>query len=69
MQKPNSVSEIEDAGSTARIDRRHSVLAQIEAALLADKLGVLEVARESTGNDPYNRGRLKPDAWSPALRR
>lgn len=69
MQKRNTVAEIEDTSSTARIDRRRSVLAQIEAALLADKLGVLEVVEESTGTDPYNRGRLKGDAWSPTLRR
>ena len=45
-----------DTSSTARIDRRQTVLAQIEAALLADKLSVLNLAAESTGTDPYNRG-------------
>jgi hypothetical protein len=69
MQKRNSIAEIEDTGSTARIDRRLSVLAQIEAALLADKLGMLEVVEESGGSDPYNRGRVKGDTWSAALRR
>ena len=49
-----------DTGSTARIDRRATVLAQIEAALLADKLSVLELADEQTGTDPYNRGRTTP---------
>jgi hypothetical protein len=43
--------------STARIDRRQTVLAQIEAALLANKLSVLELAEENAGTDPYNRGR------------
>jgi hypothetical protein len=43
-----------DPASTARLDRRQSVLAQIEAALLADKLSVLEIRQESTGTDPYN---------------
>lgn len=49
--------EVLDTASTARIDRRQSVLAQIEAALLSDKLAVLELAEENTatGTDPYNR--------------
>nr|PZN65642.1 MAG: hypothetical protein DIU62_08510 [Pseudomonadota bacterium] len=42
-----------DPGDTARIDRRKSVLAQIEAALLADKLAIEEL-RERGGGDPYN---------------
>ncbi|HXC59851.1 MAG TPA: hypothetical protein VN645_11080 [Steroidobacteraceae bacterium] len=46
-----------DTSQTARIDRRQTVLAQIEAALLANKLSVLELAVESTGTDPYNRSR------------
>jgi hypothetical protein len=46
-----------DTSQTARIDRRQTVLAQIEAALLANKLSVLEFAEESTGTDPYNRSR------------
>ena len=46
-----------DTSQTARIDRRQTVLAQIEAALLANKLSVLELAAESTGTDPYNRSR------------
>jgi hypothetical protein len=54
-----------DTGSTARIDRRSSVLAQIEAALLADKLSVLELVDESAGGDPYNRGKAQAnDLWS-----
>lgn len=57
---PKSPDDLED---TARIDRRKSVLAQIEAALLADKLAV----EESKGSDPYNSG-VYPrmaggDAW------
>lgn len=50
-------SESTDTSQTARIDRRQTVLAQIEAALLANKLSVLEFSQESTGTDPYNRGR------------
>ena len=38
---------------TVRIDRRKSLLAQIEAALLADKLAV-EGGPRATGADPYN---------------
>jgi hypothetical protein len=38
---------------TVRIDRRKSLLAQIEAALLADKLAVEDGSR-ATGSDPYN---------------
>ncbi|MDQ2639564.1 MAG: hypothetical protein M3Y79_03135 [Pseudomonadota bacterium] len=56
----NSPDDLED---TARIDRRNTVLAQIEAALLADKLAI---AREKS-SDPYNSG-VYPgmtggDAW------
>jgi hypothetical protein len=41
---------------TARIDRRRTILAQIEAALLADKLSLEEVSQKATGSDPYNSG-------------
>ena len=59
-----------DTASTARIDRRQTVLAQIEAALLADKLSVLELADESagTGTDPYNMGRTRSTVWGKASR-
>jgi len=54
-----------DANSTARIDRRQTVLAQIEAALLANKLSVLEIRQEErTGNDPYNTSRSMAAAGS-----
>jgi hypothetical protein len=52
-----------DTAETARIDRRQTVLAQIEAALLADKLSVVDFAEECTGTDPYNRGRAKRTVW------
>ncbi len=42
----------DDLEDTARIDRRKSVLAQIEAALLADKLSI----ESAQGTDPYNSG-------------
>jgi hypothetical protein len=57
-------SEPVDTAQTARIDRRSTVLAQIEAALLADKLTVLDLVEESTGTDPYNRSRAPvPTVW------
>lgn len=51
LELPNA--DLED---TARIDRRRSILAQIEAALLADKLSLEQVAQKATGTDPYNSG-------------
>jgi hypothetical protein len=66
-QYPSSAapdSEIED---TARIDRRNTILAQIEAALLADKLSLEATASPGTNNDPYNSGVFKvakPGVWS-----
>ncbi len=70
MQALDKISSVEElgTGSTPRIDRRRTVLAQIEAALLADKMGVLELAGESTGTDPYNRGRARATVWSPGRR-
>jgi hypothetical protein len=53
-----------DVASTARIDRRQTVLAQIEAALLANKLSVLDVREERTGTDPYNSSRSDPGPWA-----
>jgi hypothetical protein len=44
-------------GDTARIDRRNTILAQLEAALMADKLALEEAA--SSGSDPYNSGVYK----------
>ena len=57
-----------DTASTARIDRRQTVLAQIEAALLADKLSVVEMAEEGTGTDPYNRGVPRATSGTPSGR-
>lgn len=44
---------------TARIDRRNTVLAQIEAALLASKLDLERTSLQPTGTDPYNSGVYK----------
>lgn len=57
-----------DIASTARIDRRQTVLAQIEAALLADQISVLDLAQENTGTDPYNSGYGRSDAWEKRAR-
>jgi hypothetical protein len=57
-----------DTASTARIDRRQTVLAQIEAALLANKLSVLEVTQEVTGTDPYNNHRPATGPWGKQAR-
>jgi hypothetical protein len=57
-----------DTSATARIDRRQSILAQIEAALLADKLSVMEFTEESTGTDPYNSARIRTVGWSKQAR-
>lgn len=42
-------------GDTARIDRRNTILAQLEAALLSDKLALEEVQARGS-SDPYNSG-------------
>lgn len=41
---------------TARLDRRNTVLAQIEAALLADRPETQTSSLPRTGTDPYNSG-------------
>jgi hypothetical protein len=51
--------ELED---TARIDRRHAVIAQIEAALLAGRLEVSESPRLATGTNPYESGQVRSRA-------
>jgi hypothetical protein len=56
-----------DLEDTARIDRRKTILAQIEAALLADKLSLEAASSQATGTDPYNTGVQKgiasPSVW------
>jgi hypothetical protein len=53
-----------ELNDTARIPRSRTVLAQIEAALLADKLSVEDVSHKATGTDPYNTGVYKNPATS-----
>jgi hypothetical protein len=48
-----------ELSDTARIDRRKTILAQIEAALLANKLSLEQMAQEASGTDPYNSGVYK----------
>ena len=59
-----------DGASTVRMDRRQTALARIEAALLADKLSVLEISEEAAGRgaDPYNCGRVSKGVWGKARR-
>jgi hypothetical protein len=57
-----------DTASTVRIDRRQTVLAQLEAALLADKISVMELPQEATGTDPYNSFRPTTNVWSKPAR-
>jgi hypothetical protein len=56
-----------DLEDTARIDRRNTIFAQLEAALLADKLSLEETPSQGTGTDPYNSGVYKgvqqPGVW------
>jgi hypothetical protein len=49
----------DELADTARIDRRNTVLAQIEAALLANKLEIEASNTKATGTDPYNSGVFK----------
>lgn len=57
-----------DISTTARIDRRQTVFAQIEAALLSDKLSLVELSEENAGTDPYNTGRYPAHAWGKRAR-
>lgn len=67
----NSAAQDSDIEDTARIDRRNTILAQIEAALLADKLSLEATASQGTNNDPYNSGVYKvakPGVWNKRTR-
>lgn len=61
---PSTPIPSDEPGDTARIDRRHTILAQIEAALLADKLDIEQAGLQRTGSDPYNSGTYKGIAGS-----
>ena len=52
-----------DTASTVRLPIRNTVLAQIEAALLAEKLSVSQAQARLKGIDPYNQAAAKQDAW------
>jgi hypothetical protein len=68
LDRPDSELDISD---TARIDRRRSILAQIEAALLADKLSLEAGTHQAGGSDPYNSGVHKiadTGAWKKSRR-
>lgn len=61
----NKFQNIEGPGNarkaeTAAADqRRHDTLNRLRAALLADRLSVLELTGENTGTDPYNSGSVR----------
>jgi hypothetical protein len=61
-----SISEPDDmdTSSTVRLPVRNTVLAQIEAALLADKLSVSFDQARHKGIDPYNRAPPDRDTWA-----
>jgi hypothetical protein len=52
-----------DTASTVRLPIRNTVLAQIEAALLAEKLSVSEAQARLKGIDPYNQAAPRQDTW------
>lgn len=61
----NSTAKVK-LSDTARIDRRNTILAQLEAALLADKLELEDPRpKKASGADPYNTGTFKrvQDTW------
>jgi len=58
MARDSSSTNEASLGDTVRIDRRNTILAQVEAALLSDKLDIPGAERKA-GGDPYNSGRSK----------
>ncbi|MEY2853883.1 MAG: hypothetical protein RL030_1015 [Pseudomonadota bacterium] len=52
----------DDLEDTARIDRRHAVIAQIEAALLSGRLDVFDAPHRATGTNPYDSNPERPQA-------
>ena len=64
MSRPDThLDQDLDPEDTARIDRRGTVLAQLEAALLADRLEVRDSRRDAAGRDPYDRSPPGRDVW------
>jgi hypothetical protein len=53
-----------DPDTTVKLHVRNSVLAQIEAALLAEKLAISEATVRRKGADPYNQATAKADSWA-----
>lgn len=61
MNKPGNIDHSANARETeargAKADqRRDDTLNRLRAALLADRLTVLDFSNENTGTDPYNSG-------------
>lgn len=62
-QAPKDQNQL-DTASTVRLPIRSSVLAQIEAALLSEKLSVSLADEKGRGKDPYNQVPPKSDSWA-----
>jgi len=62
MSEPHAqFPEPADSSPTARLTIRKKILAQIEAALLSDKVVLSEAAFGIRGSDPYNQALGRPE--------
>jgi hypothetical protein len=53
-----------DTATTVRLPLRNTVLAQIEAALLAETLSISEAQAGLRGIDPYNKAPIRQFTWA-----
>jgi hypothetical protein len=53
-----------DTATTVRLPVRNTVLAQIEAALLAETLSISEAQAGLRGIDPYNKAPTRQVTWA-----
>jgi hypothetical protein len=64
----NDLSTLEleqlDMTATVRLPIHKTVRAQIEAALMAEKLSVSEIRARLRGIDPYDRAEPGQDTWA-----
>ena len=49
---------------TVRLSIRKRMIAQVEGALLAEKIALSDTGIRRRGKDPYNLARTPPDAWA-----
>jgi hypothetical protein len=63
QQSRNEIDDL-DPATTVRLPVRNTVLAQIEAALLAETLSVSEAQTGFRGIDPYNQAPPRKDTWA-----